>query len=297
MTSHNARAASCDPASFYTSVPVQRHVVGDATVAVRVFGQGPAVVLIHGFPVHGYTWRKLLPELSKTFTCYVLDLPGLGDSDWRDDTDFTFTAQARRLLMLFQSLQLSSYALIAHDAGAVLTRLIAWSQPEQVRRLVIINTDMPGHRPPWIPHYQRLSGLPGASRVFGALMRSPAYLRSDLGMGQFYADKRLLGDPASLKPYAEPLATSLRLVEGALSFLRSVEWSIVDSLRERHAQLEVDTLFLWGVDDKTFPVELGEEMSRQFGGTTTFRRVAGAALLPHEEKPDEVLAHLVPFLA
>ena len=128
-------------------------------------------------------------------------------------------------------------------------------------------------------------------------MRSPTYLRSNLGMGQFYADKRLLDDPANLEPYAEPLATSRRRVEGVLSFLRSVEWRIVDSLQERHAQLEVATLFLWGVDDKTFPVELGEEMSRQFGGTTTFRRVAGAALLPHEEKPAEVLAHLVPFLA
>ncbi len=93
------------------------------------------------------------------------------------------------------------------------------------------------------------------------------------------------------------MAKSLRRVEGALSYLRDVEWSVVDSLRERHAELKVETLFLWGVDDKTFPVELGEEMCKQFGGKTTFRRVAGASLMPHEEKPDEVLAHLVPFLA
>ena len=116
-------------------------------------------------------------------------------------------------------------------------------------------------------------------------------------MGQFYADKRLLDDPANLEPYAEPLATSLRRVEGALSFLRSVEWSIVDSLRERHAELEVETLFLWGADDQTFPVALGEEMSRQFGGTTTFRRVAGAALRPHEEYAEAVLEQVVPDLA
>ena len=99
MTSHSASAASYTPTpeSFYASVPVQRHSIEDATVAVRVFGQGPAVVLVHGFPVHGYTWRKLLPKLSESFTCYVVDLPGLGDSDWHDDTNFTFTAQTKRL--------------------------------------------------------------------------------------------------------------------------------------------------------------------------------------------------------
>ncbi len=199
MTSGSAAAVSPmhTPESFYASVPVQQHLIEDATVAVRVFGHGPAVVLIHGFPVHGYTWRKLLPKLSETFKCYVVDSPGLGDSDWRDDTDFTFTAQARRLQTLFQALQLESYALIAHDAGAVLARLIALSQPRQVRRLVLINTDIPWHRPPWIPLYQRLIGFPGASRVFQALMRSPLYLHSDLGMGQFYSDKRLLDDPAN----------------------------------------------------------------------------------------------------
>lgn len=64
----------------------------------------------------------------------------------------------------------------------------------------------------------------------------------------------------NLEPYTEPLVKSLRRVEGTLGYLRGVEWSIVDSLRERHAELKVETLFLWGVDDKTFLVGLGEEM-------------------------------------
>jgi pimeloyl-ACP methyl ester carboxylesterase len=45
------------PESFYATAAVERHELGDATLAVRRFGNGPALVLIHGFPVHGYTWR------------------------------------------------------------------------------------------------------------------------------------------------------------------------------------------------------------------------------------------------
>lgn len=129
-------------------------MIEDATIAVRVFGQGPAIVFIHGYPVHGYTWRKLLPTLAENFTCYVIDLPGLGDSDWTGETDFTFTAQAHRLDILFQQLDLKYYALIAQDTGAPIARLVALLQAEKVSKLAVINTEVPNHRPPWIRFYQ-----------------------------------------------------------------------------------------------------------------------------------------------
>src|SRR5713226_3470617 len=130
-----------DECSAYAAAKINRHQIEDATIAARVFGHGPALVLIHGFPVHGYTWRKLLPTLSKQFTCYVVDLPGLGDSDWSSNTDFGFTAQARRLGLLLESLKLFRYSLLAHDTGATIARLVAIAQPDRVARLVIINTE------------------------------------------------------------------------------------------------------------------------------------------------------------
>src|SRR3954466_1424834 len=108
---------------MYTSAKVAHHKVEDGTIAVRVFGQGPALVLIHGYPVHGYTWRKLLPALAEQFTCYVVDLPGLGDSDWSSKTDFRFTAQARRLALWLESVGLPRWSLIAHDTGATIARM------------------------------------------------------------------------------------------------------------------------------------------------------------------------------
>src|SRR5512138_1258684 len=96
--------AAIDPASFYASAPVERVAIDDAVIAVRRFGRGngPAIVLVHGFPVHGATWRYLLPTLAERHACFVLDLPGLGDSDWTATTDFSFTGQARRLSPLLR---------------------------------------------------------------------------------------------------------------------------------------------------------------------------------------------------
>src|SRR4051812_26483636 len=117
---------------LYASARPELHETGDASLAVRRYGSGPPLVLIHGFPTHGYTWRFLLPELSKKFTCHLVDLAGLGDSRWNANTDFRFTAQARRVGKLLDVLGIDRGALIAHDTGATIARLVALSNPSRV---------------------------------------------------------------------------------------------------------------------------------------------------------------------
>lgn len=282
--------------SFFAAAETRKIEIEDATLAVRVFGRGPAVAFIHGYPVHGYTWRKLLPALAERFTCYVLDLPGLGDSGWSARTDFTFTAQARRLRALFESLGLTGYSLVAHNTGATLARLVALGHPERVGKLAMLNTEIPGHRPPWIPLYVHLAGLPGAGVLFSTLLRFGWFLKSSMCMGEFYSDPCLFDDPGNLGPYVTPLIHSPERMAGAMAYLRGAEWDVVDRLREDHARIRAESLFLWGEDDQTFPVSLAERMCAQMSSPTAFVRISNASLMPHEERPAAVLEHLIPFL-
>ena len=284
------------PETFYASAEPRRIEVEDATIAVRSFGSGPALVLIHGFPVHGYTWRALLPTLAERYSCFVVDLPGLGDSGWNDATDFSFTGQARRLAALLPRLGIDRCALLAHDTGATVARLLALAEPARVAKLAILNTEIPGHRPPWIPLYQKLTRVPGAGAVFRVLLSQNWFVRSGMGFGAFYSDRRLFDDSTRLAPYLDPVLASSQRMKGMLLYLRGPEWEAVDGLRTRHAQLEIPVLLLWGEDDVTFPVALAEPMASQFGGPTTFVRIARASLMPHEERPEAVLASLLPFL-
>jgi pimeloyl-ACP methyl ester carboxylesterase len=82
---------------FFLDAPALRADIGSARIAYRQFGSGPALLLVHGFPLSGFTWRKVLPELSKRYTCYALDLPGMGETEWTDATDFSFPGQGRTL--------------------------------------------------------------------------------------------------------------------------------------------------------------------------------------------------------
>ena len=284
------------PEAFYATAALERHPIDDATVAVRRFGSGPALVLIHGFPVHGYTWRALLPALAERHTCFVLDLPGLGDSGWSAATDFSFRGQARRLSPLLGKLGIERFSLLAHDTGATVARLLALAEPARIEKLAIINTEIPGHRPPWIPLYQKLTHLPGAGAIFRVLLRQDWFVRSGMGFGAFYSDPRLFDDSARLAPYLDPVLNSAERMRGMLLYLGGPEWSAVDALRTRHAEIQCPVLLLWGEDDVTFPASRAEPMAAQFGGPTSFVRIPRASLMPHEERPDAVLAALLPFL-
>jgi len=170
-------------ARWYFDAPVQEIDTGTARLPCRRFGSGPPLLFVHGFPLSGFTWRKILPALAERFTCWVPDLPGLGDSAWTDATDFSFPGQGRTLKALVDRLGLERYSVVAQDTGGTFARCLALEDGARIDKLVLINTEIPGHRPPWIPLYQLLMQIPGATIPFSLLLRSSAFLRSGMGFG------------------------------------------------------------------------------------------------------------------
>ena len=281
--------------NFYFNAPLRKVKVSDATLGLRQYGQGPALLLIHGFPLYGYTWRYLLPTLARHFTCYVPDLAGKGESDWGADTDFTFPGHAARLKELADQLGLERYALMAQDTGATIARCLALADPARASKLVLFNTEIPQHRPPWIPLYQFLTGLPGAQSSFRLMMGSRLYRRSGMGFGGCFSNLDLL-DGEFHQHTIQPLLDSPRRLEGMLRYLRGLTWSVVDALAENHRKITVPVLLVWGEDDPTFPIERARPMVAQFANCRGLVSVPRTKLLLYEERPVEVLGKTLPFL-
>ena len=274
---------------MFDQAEIYEYVCVDSTLAYRVFGSGPALLFIHGFPVHGYTWRKLLPELMENHTCYVVDLPGLGLSQWSDKTNFHFEAQAARLIDFMKSKNIERCSIIAHDTGATTARLIALSEELKVVNLVLFNTEIPGERPPWIELYQKASLLPLAHFFFKMAVTNKYFIRSAMGFKAFYADKSLLENSENISPYIDLMTSNNERTKGALSYLRGCDLNYMDTLQERHKLIQSNVLLIWGVQDVTFPAEHGKKMSKQFRDAKFFS-IENASLMPHEEQPEEVLA-------
>ena len=269
--------------------------VGSARIAWRTVGRGEPLLLIHGWPLSSWSFRKLLPRLAQHFTCYLPDTPGLGETEWRDETDFRFAGQAESLRRFADALGLASYSLLAFDTGATIARQLALIDPRRVRRLVLLNTEIPGHRPPFIPLFQRTLSLPGSRAAMQMLLRSRALRRSRMGFGGCFVDLCLL-DGDFHAGSVVPLLESPRRLEGVRRYLAGIDWALVDGLATRHREIAAPVLFVWGEDDPTFPIERARAMPPQLADCRGLVPISRARLLVHEERPDAVADAALPFL-
>jgi haloalkane dehalogenase len=284
-----------DGTKLFLDAPVERLDTGSARLVYRRVGTGPPLLLVHGFPLSGFTWRKLLPELATRHTCYMPDLPGMGESEWTDATDFSFPGQGHTLKAMVDLLGLERYSVLAQDTGGTFARYLALEDGSRLDRLILINTEIPNHRPPWIPLYQFLMRFPGTLTAFSMFLRSDWFLRSSMGFGGSFSDLRLIeGD--FHEHVVEPLLRSSKRLDGMRRYLRGATWEPVDALARDHARLTMPVQLIWGTDDPTFPVTLAHEMVAQFPDAQ-LTEVSGGRLLVHEEKPAEVARAVLAFTA
>ena len=268
--------------------------VGNAEIACRTYGSGPPLLLLHGWPLHGLTFRKIVPALAEYFTCHVIDFPGAGESRWNDRTGFGMREQAESAKLFAEKLGLRSYSIVSHDTGGTIARQLALIDADRVEKLVAIGTEIPHHRPPWIRFFQWLSYIPGADLGFRANMRSASFLRSARGFGGCFSNLDLIdGDFHEL--FVQPLLDSPNLRLGQRRRLRGIDWALLDSLAERHAGIRARVLLLWGAEDPVFPAEEARRMVPQFRDCH-FVSIPAAKLFVHEERPAEVARECLAFL-
>ena len=118
----------------------------DTTIHVRVGGNGPAVVLLHGYGETGDMWIPLARDLIRDHTVVVPDLRGMGLSS-KPPGGFDKKNQARDLAGVLASLGIDRIDLVAHDIGNMVAFAYAASNPDRVTRLVLIDAPVPGVGP------------------------------------------------------------------------------------------------------------------------------------------------------
>lgn len=101
-------------------------------------GEGPALVLLHGYPQSGIMWRKVAPQLARRFSVVVPDLRGYGDSDKPRD-GYDKKTMARDIHELMTALGHGRYAVVGHDRGARVSHRLALDQPEAVTKLCVLD--------------------------------------------------------------------------------------------------------------------------------------------------------------
>jgi len=114
--------------------------VNGQTIAYSRAGDGPPVLLLHGFPQNRAMWRGIAPTLAQRFTVIATDLRGYGESSKPEGVEaYTFRNMAADQRALMQTLGFDQFHLVGHDRGARTAHRLALDAPKAVRSLTLMD--------------------------------------------------------------------------------------------------------------------------------------------------------------
>jgi haloacetate dehalogenase len=138
-----AQPATTTPVSFFPGFQRQTVQTSGTTINVLVGGDGPPVLLLHGYPQTHVEWRKIAPELAKSYTLVISDLRGYGDSGKPPDGDnhinYSKRAMALDQVEVMEKLGFREFAMVSHDRGARVGHRLALDYPDRLTKLVMMD--------------------------------------------------------------------------------------------------------------------------------------------------------------
>lgn len=141
-----------------TSSEFEHHRINNAGVGIHAvsLGQGPAVLLIHGFPQHWWMWRRMMPELAVAgYRAIAIDQRGMGGSDI-PQTGYGKSILASDAMAVLDALNVSQASVVGYDHGGGTALALAYLAPERVSKLTVIE-----YAPPGFGYEMGLTAAPG----------------------------------------------------------------------------------------------------------------------------------------
>ena len=291
--------------SFFPGFELRRVSVGGLNLNVRLGGSGAALLLLHGFPQTHVVWHKVAPELARHFTVVCPDLKGYGDSDapapTADADNYSKRVMGEEMLALMQALGHRRFAVAGHDRGARIAYRLALDHPEALTRLGILDI---------VPtsEYWDLADRRFAVNTFhwGFLARDGGLperlIGKDPDFFQDYLIRLWAGDYGALDPEAlaeyrccfrKPENIAAACADYRAGYTIDDEQDRADRAANRKIACPVLVLsgdqYLSTGEDKA--VDIWKRWATDVRGS-----VIQCGHFVAEEKPQEVLAALVPFL-
>jgi epoxide hydrolase 4 len=266
--------------------------VGETQIHYVEDGDGPLVVMLHGFPEFWYSWRKQIPALAAAgYRVIAPDLRGYNDSSKPRGID------AYRLPCIVQDIaglivqNGGSCTLVGHDWGGAAAWLLAMLHPSLVERLVILNSPHP------VPLRRELDRslrqkVRFAYQLFFQLPRLPELVLRVIGkrmlrrMGRFTEEELRTYGEAWRKPDA---LTSMLHYYRALRRHRR-------ELRGLIRRIDAPVLLIWGERDPVFLPSTIENFG-EWVPNLRIKRIGGAGHFVQTDAAEEVNAALLGFLA
>ena len=282
----------------FTGTFTSRYVdTGDLRQHVVIGGEGPPLLLVHGWPQTWYAWRLVMPELAHDFQVIVPDQRGTGLSG-RPSGGYDTGTLASDLIALMDALGHRRFALAGHDTGMWIGYALAAAHPDRLDRLAVAETPLPGVSPSpplfanahlndalWHFAFNRLAEV-NDQLVTG---------REDIYFGWQFASKaaKRLPDYA-VRHYVDTLTAGPEALHASFAIYRALDTTIAQNQQRKERRLTLPVLGIGG------QYSLGDQVANTMklaADDVETLVVPGCAHWVAEEAPEEMLAALTAFLA
>ena len=260
-------------------------------------GEGPLMLMLHGFPEFWYSWRHQIPEFANDFKVVALDLRGYNDSDKpQDKSAYVMAEFILDVEGVIKGLGYEKCVLVGHDWGGAIAWSFAYAHPEMVERLIVLNIPHPakfaqGFRTPQQllrSSYTFFFQLPGLPEL---LLQASDYQALETAFKGMAINKSAFTQ-ADIDAYKDA-AAKRGAMTAALNYYRNVGQQGL--LSSDWGVLEVPTLMIWGENDTA----LGKELTY---GTEAYVRDFRIKYIPNcshwvqQEQPQLVNQYMREFL-
>ncbi len=255
-------------------------------VAAGRAGDGPPLVLAHGWPWSSYAWHRVIPQLAEKHNLYWYDMPGYGQSEKRADQATSLDVQGEVFVEMLSHWELNCPRVLAHDFGGAITLRAHLLHGSDYERYILMNVVA---MRPWGSdffdhvgrHVAAFSGLP--PHIHQAVVE--AYIKGALVSDLPEEDFRAL-----VAPWLSE--------DGVSSFYRQfaqADEKFTEQIEPMFGDIRCAVKVIWGEDDPWIPLARGKALHEAIG-QDCFEPIERAGHLPQLEAPEKVLKSVLDFL-
>ena len=283
------------PAGFTDTFESRYVDAGDVRLHAVIGGDGPPLLLVHGWPETWYAWRLVMPALAQDFTVIAVDQRGIGLSD-KPAGGYDTGTLANDLVALMDALGHERFAVVGHDTGFAIGYALAADHPERVDRVALAEIPgppEPSHSPPVFvpePINNRLWHL-SFNRV-ETLAEQLITGREDVFFGYEFAIQG--GElPADVVDYYVGLVSNPESLRGSLGWYRALDATLAQNAERKNHPLTMPVLAIGG--ELSYGAGVAEAM-KSLADDVQGVVIPGTGHWVAEEAPEALLEALTGFL-
>ncbi len=285
------------PAGFTDTFSSRYIDTGEVRLHVVIGGEGPPLLLVHGWPETWYAWRLVMPALAESFQVIAVDQRGIGLSD-KPHAGYDTGTLASDLAGLMSTLGHERFAVMGHDTGFAIGYALAADYPDRVERIALVDLPGPptsaGSPPAFVPSpiNNRLWHIP-----FNRVEALPEQLiagREDVYFGYEFAIQGGVLAPELIGYYVDLVRSDPDALRGSLGFYRAFDATLAQNNERASKKLTMPVLAIGGAASYGDHVaQAMEAVADDVQGVV----ILGAGHWVAEQAPEELLAALSDFLA